>query len=186
MDSLLSRLEPRTLVLLAGAAVLLLASALFSYLLLPDVRSYRQATAERDSLAQVAAAGTELKQELARLEAEIEELSHQLHGDTANLADRELEAFVVGRLQRISWENDVELVGVKPRKGDVVQIFREVLFDVQLSGTYFNVFRWLRTLTRDLGFVVVKHFQIRPVNEHADDPLLDVQLTVVSYRKAAT
>jgi hypothetical protein len=99
------------------------------------------------------------------------------------LPDKQLEAFVIGRLQGISWRNHVELRGVKPGKGEVVRIFREVLFDVEVSGDYFDLFAWLQELRRELGFVVVKQFAIRPLERDKENPRLSVKLSIVSYRR---
>jgi hypothetical protein len=114
----------------------------------------------------------------------VEILSRTLHGDMANLPDKQLEAFIIERLQEISWRNQVELVSVKPRRGQVVPLFREVLFDVEITGDYFDLFAWLQSLAKELGFVVVKQYVIRPIDSDKESPRLSVNLTIVSYRQA--
>ena len=184
MDVLLNRLEPRTMVLAMVSFVLLLAAVLFSYVLMPEVKTYKKSLNDRTALERVAQRGDALEQELATLKVDVEQLSRKLHGDMANLPDRQLEAFIIGRLQGISWRNKVELISVKPRKGRVVQIFREILFDVEVSGDYFDLFDWLQSLASELGFVVVKQYVMRPLDSSKENPRLSVNLTIVSYRKA--
>jgi hypothetical protein len=184
MDAFLSRMEPRTLLIATTSLALLLAAALFSYVLLPEIKAYRQADRDRSLLRGAVESGQILGGELAGLGAEVDQLSRKLHGDMANLPDKQLEAFVIGRLQGISWRNQVELVSVKPGKGRAVEIFRENLFDVEVAGDYFDLFAWLQNLTEELGFVVVKQFVIRPLDVDTEAPRLSARLTIVSYRKA--
>jgi len=184
MYALLNRMEPRTMVMAMVAIVLLLAAALFSYVLMPDINAYRKSVNDRTVLERVAESGDALEKELAGLEGDVQRLSRKLHGDMANLPDKQLEAFIIGRLQGISWRNEIELISVKPRKGQVVQIFREVLFDIEVNGDYFDLFTWLQSLAEELGFVVVKQYVIRPLDSDKQNPRLYVNLTIVSYRKA--
>jgi len=183
MDALLKNLEPRVVRLLMVSMATVLVAALFTYVIWPQVKAYRNAVNDRATLERVAEKGEALEQEVASTQQEVEALGHQLHGDMLNLPDKQLEAFVIGRLQGISWRNHVELRGVKPGKGEVVRIFREVLFDVEVSGDYFDLFAWLQELRRELGFVVVKQFAIRPLERDKENPRLSVKLTIVSYRR---
>ena len=184
MDALLARVEPRTLVLAMVSVVLLLAAVLFSYVLMPEFKAYSKSNNDRKVLERVTESGEALKQEVGALKEEVEILSRTLHGDMANLPDKQLEAFIIERLQGISWRNQVELVSVKPRRGQVVQIFREILFEVVITGDYFALFDWLQSLTKELGFVVVKQYVIRPIDSDKESPRLSVNLTIVSYRQA--
>jgi hypothetical protein len=110
-----------------------------------------------------------------------------LHGDTSDLPIKQVEAFVIGRLQTISWRNRVELIGVQPREGAEAGEFRELIFDVDLRGNYFDLFSWLKTVSAELGFIVIKRFEMSPISISAgDEPELLLQLTMASYRKAET
>ena len=183
MDARLQNLDPRMVRLLMVSAATVLAVALFTYVIWPEVKAYRSAVNDRTTLERVAEKGEALEQEIASMQLDVEAIGHQLHGDMVNLPDKQLEAFVIGRLQGISWRNNVELRGVKPGKGEVVRIFREVLFDVEVSSDYFDLFAWLQELRKELGFVVVKQFVIRPLERDKDNPRLSVKLTIVSYRR---
>ncbi|MDH3527309.1 MAG: type 4a pilus biogenesis protein PilO [Gammaproteobacteria bacterium] len=183
MDKLLETLEPRVILLLMGAAALLAVAALFSYGIWPGVRDYNESVHSRTVLAKVVESSKALDTELSSLRVEVESLEQQLHGDTAKLPENQLEAFIIGRLQSISWRNNMQLLGVKPGKGNKVHIFEEALFEVEISGDYFDLFNWLQDLGEDLGFVVVKHFTIRPLDQKETNPRLNAKLTIVSYRE---
>jgi hypothetical protein len=102
-----------------------------------------------------------------------------------NTPENEMESFIIGRLQTISWSNNIELLRVTPGNGTTVRMFEEVLFDVVIAGDYFDIYNWLQSLDDELGFVVVKQFDLRPVPGNMDDGRLNANFTIVSYREAS-
>lgn len=185
MDKLIGKLEPRAILLLMVATVLLTIAALFSYGIWPGWKDYRESVSSRTALARVVNSSSSIASELTSLHDEVVSLEQQLHGDTVNLPENQLEAFIIGRLQSISWRNNMQLLGIRPGKGNKVHIFEEILFEVEISGDYFDLFNWLDDLGEDLGFVVVKHFTIRPLDQNDTSPRLNAKLTIVSYREEA-
>ena len=105
-----------------------------------------------------------------------------LHGDLAGLPAKELTAYTVGRLQSISWQNRVELVGVEPMEGEDIESFHELLFRVRLTGDYFDLYNWLRDLSRELGFIVIKQYEMAPISLSDQNPRLRAELTIAAYR----
>ena len=181
MYELMDKLDRRQLNLIMFGALVLLAGALSAYLVWPQVKSYREAGQSRTVLGN-AVANSDLAQQLDKLRGDVSSLRQRLHGDMANLPEEQMEAYVVGRLQNISWRNRVELAGVEPKAGDQVENFRETLFEVKLSGNYFDLYDWVRDVARDLGFVVIKRYEMTPTTESEEDPPLEVSLTLASYR----
>ena len=184
MKKLLTGMAPRNIVLLMVATALLMATALASYVIWPEARSYRHSINTLNTLESVVSQQTSISMQVATLESELEELQHQLHGDMANLPDNQMESFVIGRLQGISWNNNIELLAVKPGKGGIIQGYEEILFDVEVAGDYFDLYAWLQELADELGYVVIKRFNIRPLNARDTEPRLTATLTIVSYREA--
>ena len=121
------------------------------------------------------AASHGLKQEIARLEGVID-------GDRRNLPSKEIESFVIGRLQTIAWRHALQLTSIEPSRGELTDDYQELLFQVTLSGGYFELGRWLHDLHRELGFVVVREFQLSENGGSARDPLLDARFLLSSYR----
>jgi len=184
MDKLLTNMEPRTVVLLMVSTALLVAAMLGSYVIWPQARSYKQSMNTLTTLETVVSRQSSLDAQLAALGSELEDLQHKLHGDMVDLPDNQLESFVIGRLQGISWRNHIELLSVRPGKGGQIQGYEEVLFDVEVAGDYFDLYTWLQKLGDELGFVVVKSFNIRPLDARGTEPRLTAKLTIVSYREA--
>jgi hypothetical protein len=73
------------------------------------------------------------------------------------------------------------LVSVRPGVGDRIQDFQERLFELHLQARYHDFYQWLNAIGKHLGFIVVQKYQIRPRDQKAQDPELDIRLTIVSY-----
>lgn len=182
MRELVEQIAPRTMVLVLAGIVLLVTVLLTSTLLVPQVKQYSSISETRALLESATNSGSELEQLFADTKADVGTLEHALHGEMADLPVQQLESFIIGRLQKISWNTDIELVSVRPGKGETVRNFQEILFEVELTGHYFDFFNWLGSLHNDLGFVVIKTFDISPRKQYEADPELNVRLTMVSYR----
>lgn len=183
MDKLLQKLDMRTATLMMVGVTVLSMAALGMYVVWPEIRDYRKSLGTLEVLERVVQNGDVLGQEMTALQQEVDDLVKRLHGDMVNMPKNQMEAFIIGRLQGISWRNNMELRAVTPGKGDVVQMFEEVLFDVQVSGEYFDMFAWLQDLSEELGYVIVKQFSIAPEGREAADTRLSARFTIVSYRE---
>ncbi len=154
-----------------------------SVLLLPQIKAYQAATKAHHEHPVLPVDSSGLPAMLSQVDSAITARAKLLHGDMANLPIREIEAFVIDRLQGIAWNHDVMLEGVQPVSGETIEAFREILFKLEISGHYDDLFAWLNELRTELGFTVIKEYQMDRVGDSAHDPLLRVQLTLASYRK---
>lgn len=180
--SFFQKIDVRSLNLLLGGITLVCAAALFSYLLWPQFTAYRSAVESRDSLQSVVANDNKLIETLGALRNEVRTLRQSLNGDLAALPAKEMQGYIIGRLQGISWRNSVEFLGMQPREGNPIENFQEILFDVQLLGDYFDLYNWLRDASKELGFVVIKQYQMAPVRPDDDNAPLGVKMTMAVYR----
>ena len=181
MQGFFENAQPRMVALLLIAVVSMVSLAEFTYLLWPQIKNYRELSASYNMLER-AIGNNNLTDQLGKIDAEVKHLSRQLHGDMAQLPVKQMESFVIGRLQKVSWSTDVELVSVQPGSGGQVQNFREQLFEVKLNANYHEFFEWLQIINDELGYIVVKKFEIKPIDHGFDDPKLQLSLTLVSYR----
>ena len=100
----------------------------------------------------------------------------------ANLPVRQVEAYIIGRLQEVSWDSGVELVSVEPAMGQQVQVFQELLFNVELVGEYHDLYAWLWDVRNELGYVVVKEYSVSRQDNEDEEPALSARLSLASYR----
>jgi len=183
MQDFIENAEPRVVAMMLIGVVLLIALVEATYLLWPQVKSYRDLYSSHQMLEQAVAGNDSLSSQLQSIDSEVQDLSRQLHGDMAKLPLKQMESFVIGRLQKLSWAADVELVSVQPASGKQVQNFRERLFEVKLNARYHDFFEWLQIVNHELGYIVVKKFEIIPNDRDVlENPELGLLLTLVSYR----
>ena len=183
MQDFFENVEPRVVGIILISVVLLVFAAEATYLLWPQIKNYRELDASHEILKRAVSNSDSLNDQLDKINAEVGKLSRQLHGDMAQLPEKEMESFVIGRLQKVSWATDVELISVLPGHGNQVQNFRESLFEVKLIAGYHEFFEWLQIINHELGYIVVKKFDISSNDRNAlEDPKLSLLLTLVSYR----
>lgn len=182
MLSALERLDIREFRLALVGLGLVVTSIAVAAALLPGAKAYRSAAKAVAVLDDAQNNSADLEQQLQEREATIEDLKYRLHGDMANLPLKQVESYVIGRLQKISWRNDVDLISVEPASGQPVQTFSEVLFNIELIGEYDNIYRWLWDAKNELGFVVVKEYGMRRRDNIDDNPRLLTNVSLASYR----
>jgi len=182
MNAVLARFGRREFLLILSMAVLSVTALTFTFLVLPSLKTYLQISKTESSLSNVAIGGEELNRQLDQFRQDIELLQSRLHGDMASLPEKEIEAHILGKLQQISWQNNIQLVGVEPSAGDTVESFHEILFRVTLAGDYPDLYQWLREVGDELGFVLIKQYEMQTLDGAAKNPLLSVKLTMSTYR----
>ena len=182
MQDYLENGEPRMVSMLLIGIIVLAIALQAAYLLWPQIKAYRNVSTSRAVLANAVNSSDGLEQQLKQTQDEVDALARRLHGDMAGLPAKQMESYIIGRLQKVSWDTDVELVSVKPGDGTKVQMFRESLFQVKVRARYSDFISWLREIQRQLGFIVVKKFDITPQGRDLSDPKLGIALTMVSYR----
>ena len=102
--------------LLLGAG-LVITSVAVTAALLPGAKAYRAAGNAVAVLEVANENQADLEQQLQERRTKIDELKFRLHGDMANLPPKEIESYVIGRLQKISWSNNVDLISIQPAAG---------------------------------------------------------------------
>lgn len=183
MKQLLDQLDRRKIMLLAWSGILLIVAGFSSKALIPKFKANRAAHQSLELLNHAAQNTGNLNTALNSLQSKVTQLEQELHGDMQGLPLNQMEAFVVGRLQSISWNKDVRLVSVEPSPSRQMDEFIEISFSVELNGSYFDLYRWLNDLTEELGFVVVQEYEMVPLSGQDKEPVLAVRLTMASYRK---
>ena len=183
MQDFFDNAQPRVVAMMLIGIVSLIAMLEATYLLWPQVKTFKQLYSSHQVLERAVVGNESLSSQLQNIESEVQDLSRQLHGDMAQLPVKQMESFVIGRLQKLSWASDVELVSVQPGSGKQVQNFRERLFEVKLIARYHDFFEWLQIVNHELGYIVVKKFEISPNDrDELENPRLSLLLTLVSYR----
>jgi len=182
MFTLLNRFDRRELAIILALVVFATSSLLFTYLTLPKIRVYLDIAKTESTLSKAVESGELLDNQIAQLRGDIESLQRRLHGDMASLPEKQIEAHVIGKLQKLSWQNNVQLVAIEPSAGATIESFHEILFRVTLAGDYFDMYQWLQDVSNELGFVLIKQYEMNPMNDASEGPRLSVKLDMATYR----
>jgi Tfp pilus assembly protein PilO len=182
MLTLLNRFGRSELFAILSITVLAVTMLLFTFLVHPKIKDYLEVARSETNLSSIVSDGDDLDGQIKQFHSDIDQLQRRLHGDMASLPEKEIEAHIVGKLQQISWQNQIQLVGVEPAAGDTIESFHEILFQVNLAGEYMNMYRWLQEVSNELGFVLIKQYEMQAIDDLAENPRLSVKLTMSTYR----
>ncbi|MGD2062846.1 MAG: type 4a pilus biogenesis protein PilO [Nitrospirota bacterium] len=179
----LPRLHPRLHLAALVVPCVVIVAALSLGLVAPDWREVKRLRASRAILAEVLDSGEAIASELEATRQSVARLENRVYGKNMNLPMKQLEAQIIGRLQEISSRNRVQLDGVRPGSKKRLRLFVESPIEVEVNGDYFDIARWLRELSGELGFIVVKEYEMLPLTRDAIPPVR-MKITLVSYRMA--
>ncbi len=178
MGRLLDTVSPPMLVLLVVSLFGLTATATWLYGFKRPVAERERLRGELEMLAVVDDPAT-LQRTLDAAREELATVERRLHGDAPPLAARQMVAYLLGELDRRARRHGVRLLSVTPAAASEVLEFREWPFVIEVVGSYFDIYGWLRDVEAGIGAMVVKQFEISP-DASADDRRM--VLTMAAYR----
>lgn len=148
----LEKFDPR---LVRGGMALIVALLVFEgwvLLLRKPYAEYQQIVVSRTTLTAALSAKPDHADELKRLTAELAQLSDTL-GRELRLpaASDKMAASLMEALDRSAASQNVKLTGVKPMETRTVSVFEELSFDVEASGPYLQICRWMLGFGATLG-----------------------------------
>lgn len=176
----INQINKNTFLLLLVGALLLMVTTSSVYAIWPQIKEIRTGLDTRNELRGLVTNKDQLEEQYAKLAQEVKAMKRNLKGDMANLPEKKMEAYIIGELQNISWNHEVSLIAIKPAKGNEIQMFQEILFNIQLSGEYFDLYNWLLDLRDQLGFIVIKSIELNISN--TNNTTLLMKLTIASYK----
>jgi hypothetical protein len=176
-----ARIGPQRMPVFAGALVLVVAALLFGYLILPQYKAQRAASQHLSSLQQTVQVAPSVAAEQARLQADVERLELAMQNGVNGMPQQALETFITGRLQKISWRREIELMAIQASPGARIGGVQETLFQLELMGEYDDLQNWLRNIRVELDFATVRQLALAPLESQHPEPRLRAQLVVVAY-----
>ena len=167
MLAALARLDPR---LLVGLMILIVGLSAFEgwlLLLRAPLAEYQKLISTRESMALSLAAAPSQQGELARLAAELSQVSARLTGQLRPPApDDQIASLVMAELDRSAGENGITLAGIRPGPRREVLSFEEASFEVSAQGNYLRLSQWLMDFERTLGqSATVSEFTMKAADE---------------------
>lgn len=180
----LKGIEPGPLRLMVSLACVVIVAAVLLYVIKPQFQSFSENRASYEMLLNQIDDSSQLEQSIDASRKQIQDLSRQLHGEAGDMPVNEIEAYLVGRLQTLAWESDIELVGVRPGLARRIMEFEEISFEVDIKGEYNQLYDWLNRIGDVLGFMLVTNYDITLSNSNNRKSELNMHMTIVFYRSA--
>ena len=181
MERFLRQLAPDAWIAAAGGTIVGVALAGHLFVLKPALDHYGEL--EQEQLATSAEIDTERGRAdpvaVATLTSEVEDLRDRVGGGAGQVPLTQMESYVINALDRVSVRHDVKLESVTPGTVQEVLMFTELPYDVQVTGSYFSLFEWLRDVETELRPMVVKSFEMKK-GKSSEQILMSLEL--VAYR----
>ena len=172
-------LLPRTLLLVLVSMWLLTFLAAYLYLFKHPLKAY---SAQKDTLTLLerhASPGYSLDEEITEEKKQIAFYQDELNQTDSKIPTNLLVAKVIAELDFLAKQHAIQLISVEPGNTGRLLLFDEMPFQIRIQGSYFELFRWLRSVEETLKPMVVKKFEITHGNT---EDLRQMSLTLVSYR----
>lgn len=171
----------QSLKLFSGLGMVVIVAAATVYLIVPNYRLW-STSIKTFTVLEAATSLNWSAEALDQGNSQIKKLRDRMHKDSASLPSKQVESHVIAQLQDIAWASNVELGGVTPKQGAMLDNFREIIFEVDLRGEYFDIYNMLRSLQKRLSYVVVKGFNLSPELSQDGRNTLQVHMNIASYK----
>ncbi len=176
----LTRLETRTINFISAGIILLVVAIIITYVMVPKVKEYQSVAKAKAVLADTAVRQPDLDNEINLQKQSVEQLKKSIHGEMMNIPDHYIESFVIGMLQKISWENKVDIGGIQPIPWRTMNSYRELVFNVEFSGDYFDLYNLINDMAEEMGFIVINKMEM--YSQQVGSKELVMKMTIASYR----
>ena len=183
MESL-KHVEPRMLSLIIGMLVALIITAISIYGIKPHYKQYTKNLSSLLLLNNQVDDPELIQVSIDDQRLEIQQLKLKLNGEAGDMPANEMESYMIGRLQNLSWDAGVQLISVRPGVAKQVLNFDEISFEVNVWGDYRSLYAWLNKLSSNLGFLMVSKYNIRSISQKSFENTLDMSVTLIFYRAA--
>ncbi len=182
MDKHLAEISRNAFLLILFLLTSLSVAVVVSYVLAPQYKSYISSKESYLQLKSAVENGRDYPLEMQQLQASISRLEQAMKEGEVQLPIQQFESHVISELQALAWKNSMALDGLRPAEGETIDHYRELLFDVQLSGQYFDLYRFLLDLKQMPGFLLIREMYVSPRPSSSATADLEVRMSLGSWR----
>lgn len=174
------QVQPRMLIIMLVSIVLMTVITSYLYVIKNPFKGLRQKQQTLSLLENELKTAVPLQNQIEKQQQLVGKLNTNLHGTGPKLSVNKMVAYVIGTLDKIASRHQVDLSSVKPQEAALLFTFKELPFQIEISGNYFSLFGWLKDVEKQLGPIVVKKFEISATGN--DDDKRKMLLTIVAYQ----
>ena len=179
-----NNLNPSSLKLAITAFMGLLILALGLYGVKPNYLKYEELTRNNSEVEDFVANLDKFNSAIESRYRRLSDLENELLHLQGGVSSKQIESHIVQVLQNTSWSQNVVLLTVTPDATRKILDFDALRFEVTLSGSYFNLYAWIQEVYEHMDFIVIEEFGIAPVNKSRLSEVLEMKISLLTYRVA--
>ncbi len=176
----LGMMETRMLKIISAGIILLLLALIFSSVMMPKIKEYKAVEKSRAVLEDISTNQVNLNDEISLQKQSVEQLVKSIHGEMMSIPDQYIESFVISMLQKISLANHVNIGSIQPVPWRTLKSYRELLFNVEFTGDYIDLYHLINDMSEEMGFIVVNKMEMH--SQQTGSKVLVMKMTIASYR----
>lgn len=160
MDRFIQSTEPRMIAILLAAILALTLLASYLYLFKQPMSTLAQKQQTLTLLKAEVERDMPLGQQIEELEKQVTDIKKLINASGQKLPQNQMIAYVIGQLDVIAANHQVQLVSVNPGTASKMFMFEELPFNIEIKGSYFDLYNWLKEVEVKLGPMVIKSFSL--------------------------
>lgn len=161
--ALQEQVQLRTLVFLLLSLIVMALLSSYLYVIKKPFQALRQNQQTLTLLQNEIQTGIPLQNQIQMQQQLVKQLTTKLQGTGPKTPVNKMVAYVIGELDKIASRHQINLSRVKPQPPQTLFTFKELPFQIEISGDYFNLYAWLKDVEKNLGPIVIKQFDISAI-----------------------
>ncbi len=161
LDELTKTLTPRLMFLLLAAIAVVLVLGGFTSLFKKPMKSYKLQQVRYEALKMLPSDPEAGKKEMLSLQSEITSLNEQLTKTGHEVLKGTKPLKVIADLGNFAKQYEVQLLNVAPGKESQGETYTEIPFQIEMSGSYGQLFKWVYSLEHATTPLFVKRFSMK-------------------------
>lgn len=178
LEELTKTLNPRLMLMLLVAVAVVLVTSSYASLFKMPMKAYKSQQMKYESLILLPSDPTAGQKEIASLKNEISTLNQRLTKAGREIIKGTKPLSVIADLGRYAKQYEVQLLNVVPGKASNGETYTQVPFQVEVSGSYGQLFKWVYSLEHATTPLFVKRFTLKP-GTNVDQRELKLQLALI-------
>ncbi len=162
LAELTKNLSPRLMFLLLSAAAVLILSTGYSAGFKKPIKEYQQLQTRYETMQQQPSDLVSVEMDTRKLRKEIGDLNGQLTVIGREVLKGTKPLSVISDLGLYAKQHDVQMISVTPAPAIRGKLYTEVPFNVELSGDYGQLFKWVYSLEHSNSPLFIRQFSMLP------------------------
>ncbi|MDO7597665.1 MAG: type 4a pilus biogenesis protein PilO [Pseudomonadota bacterium] len=160
MDSFIRNTEPRIIAILLASILIMTLLASYLYVFKNPIKSLKSNQQTLKLLSAEVEREIPLGKQIEDLEQQAYKIKRLVNASGQQLPQNQMIAYVIGQLDLIAVQHKVQLTSVMPGMATKIFMFEELPFNIEMKGSYFDLYNFLKDVDVELAPIVIKSFSL--------------------------